>query len=154
VSWINTLTGFSQLLYDVDFFDINTGIVSGGNGIILVTTNSGMLWTNRSFTTGLTLSSIQVVNNNFAVIAGFDYFAFPPVGVFYVSTNGGNNWISRSVGLDHVINGISFMNDNTGIATASEGIIYKTTNGGINWTSGRAIRDEITSYDAAYFSSG
>ena len=80
--------------------------------------------------------SAKIFNNSYAVLAGYDAYAFPVVGVFYVSTNGGSSWISRSAGLDEPVYGMSFINENTGILAGYEGNIYKTTNAGLNWING------------------
>jgi photosystem II stability/assembly factor-like uncharacterized protein len=134
-TWTNTLTGFSNVLQGIGFFDANTGIVAGGMGTLLVTTNSGSSWQNKP-QHQYTLISVETVGSTFAAVSGFDPFSSPPPGIFLVSTDKGNTWVNRSAGLDEPIDAISFINENAGIAVGIDGRIFKTGNGGLNWVSG------------------
>jgi hypothetical protein len=102
-------------------------------GTIIYTTNSGSSWINRSLGFGYTFSSVKMVNDSFAVIAGFDYISFPPEGIVYISSDGGDTWVNRSNGINEVLNAVNFVNENDGIVTSIDGKVFRTTNGGLNW---------------------
>ncbi len=148
-TWTNILTGFSNVLQGIGFFDVNTGIVAGGMGTILVTTNSGNSWQNKP-QQQYTLISVDVVSNTFAAVSGFDPFSSPPPGIFLVSTDKGNTWVNRSAGLDVPIDAISFLNANTGIAVGNDGKIFNTKNGGLNWISGGLSGTGNSFFDVSY----
>ena len=134
-TWMISQPVIDNLLYSVDFYNVNHGIVVGGNGAIIYTTDSGNSWLDRSLGFGYTFSSVQMADDSFAVIAGYNYNVFPAVGVIYVTTDGGDSWMERSNGNYESFASAYFWNEMDGIACGSYGKVYSTTDGGMSWSS-------------------
>ena len=83
---------------------------------------------------GYTLSSVQMIDDSFAVAAGFNYNTFPATGVVLISTNGGDSWTERSNGITETLSSAAFLNENEGVACGPYGQVFRTSDGGMNWT--------------------
>jgi photosystem II stability/assembly factor-like uncharacterized protein len=113
-------------LWSTFFIDDNTGWITGSNGFIKKTTNSGLDWIEQISGTTLTLKSIQFINQNTGWICG-------EAGLIIKTTNGGQSWFEVSSGTAELLTDLFFYNLNIGYAVGANETIIKTTNGGINW---------------------
>ncbi len=129
----NPLNSSDQLL-NIQFFNINTGYVTGQNSIFK-TTNSGINWINISSTTGSGYYALHFLNQNTGYVGGH-YNSYN--GRILKTTNGGQNWIAQQTGLyDVEVNTIYAIDENIVIIgenfAGTNGQIFKSTNGGQNW---------------------
>jgi photosystem II stability/assembly factor-like uncharacterized protein len=119
-------------LNDVEFINLNTGWVCGGDGIILKTTNMGTNWTIQNQPAlNKSLYSIHPVDSNVVYCVGW----FETV---LKTTDGGNNWFALKngpLGQGYSYESVYFINALTGWYGGFGNHIYKTTNGGITFDS-------------------
>jgi photosystem II stability/assembly factor-like uncharacterized protein len=122
-------------------FDDNTGLAVGTNGYFLRTTNGGSHWdTGRLQVTGVvlfrdeSLQAVSIVDQDFAVAAGFD-------GVVYKTFDRGLTW--ESIGYPNLsgeldILDVKFITRDLGYITGTRPDVaenvFKTTDGGVTWT--------------------
>jgi photosystem II stability/assembly factor-like uncharacterized protein len=118
-------------LYDMYFKDFNTGIICG-EGIVMKSTNAGMLWFNTNVPTNgyfYIFKKLSVINSQYIWIVGNG-------NIFYKSTNFATTWDSIAYLPAYppsVMYCSHFSSINTGWAGGSYGYLYKTTDGGLNW---------------------
>ena len=126
VNWVTQHTANSGNLYDVHFFDQNTGIAAGNFGAIVRTTNSGVNWQSISGVTW-TINGLYFSDANTGIAVG-------EAGRIFRTTNQGLNWTQVNSGafLDTQL-GVDFADASTGVSVGSQGRMYRTTNGGVNW---------------------
>ncbi|MBS1494683.1 MAG: T9SS type A sorting domain-containing protein [Bacteroidetes bacterium] len=94
--------------------------VSGGNKLLLRSTNGGVNWFADSLNFGFTVSGVSFINNNTGWISAN--------GNLYKTTNNGVNWINQLSGFT----GTVFMKDSVnGICYGSNGKIFITGTGGV-----------------------
>ncbi len=126
---------------DLEMFDDNAGLAVGDNGYFLRTANGGNRWeTGRLKVTGVVagrnenLQAVCVVDENFAVAAGFE-------GVVYKTFDRGVTW--QSIGYpnlsgEYFISDVKFINRSYGYITGSQPgnsqSTFRTTDGGVTWT--------------------
>ncbi len=142
LTWTMLNSGIGGVsFYDLEMFDDNTGLAVGDNGYFLRTTNGGNHWdTGRLQVTGVvlfrneSLQAVSIVDQNFAVAAGYD-------GVVYKTFDQGVTW--QSIGYPNLpgefyISDVKFVTHDIGYITGNRpGIpnsLYKTTDGGTTWT--------------------
>lgn len=127
-------TIFGSELYDVHFFDQDTGVATGfiltGNSeVILRTVNGGLNW------------SFVNVNNGGAWPRLLNDIDFPTSTTGYaVGSNGrilksndmGQSWSALASGTTRELSAVHFMSSTTGIIVG-DGLILKTVNGGGTW---------------------
>ncbi len=124
--WVQQTLPVSGLIYDICFFDANTGFVSMDTPALLKTTNGGTNWTVIKTTL---IYHIQFLDN----LTGYAHGYVP--GTYhrlYKTTNGGNTWDSMFIGVGAFAN-MSFVNKDTGWLcgyNGSSGTVWQTTNGG------------------------
>jgi photosystem II stability/assembly factor-like uncharacterized protein len=111
----------------INFSDKNKAWVTGWDGTILMTNNSGLNWVNQMSGTSQPLRAVQCIDTNTVFCSGMN--------VILKTTDSGTNWISQNTGLSfwRYLNSISFINENVGWIVGDEGTILKTTNGGLTW---------------------
>lgn len=124
--WVRQTSGTTEILYDVAFCNLNTGIVVGESGIMLRTTNKGTTWTQLTSLTPDYLFTVYFINENTGWVAGANSF-------IYKTTNRGNNWQSQNFEIQENIHDIFFLDENFGVAVGRSGFIIMTSNGGTNW---------------------
>src|SRR5438552_11442385 len=115
-------------IQSIFFTNQDTGYAGHYQGL-LISTNSGIDWSNNSLGYPfLTLSSIVFLNNN----TGYLSLTTPNGGAggTFKTTNSGINWMGQGGGGDC----ISFPGANTGYSVGTFGRIYKTSNSGDTWS--------------------
>jgi len=128
--WLQQTSGVTNPLYDCDFVDQNTGWVSGGNGVILKTTNGGINWFQQPSGVSKILQGIDAVDANVLYSVGYDE-------TILKTTNGGNNWLAIRNG-PPMMGGsffkVYFLNENTGWILRNN-YIMRTLNGCLTFDS-------------------
>jgi photosystem II stability/assembly factor-like uncharacterized protein len=121
--------------YSINFYDFNTGFISGNK--IMKTTNAGISWTDINYSFLNNIRRINIYDSVHIRCTG-------DTGIIASSSNMGNNWIMNAP-QNKITNdwlyGIDFINENTGYivgghqpTTGITQTVLKTTNGGLNWS--------------------
>jgi len=141
--WLAQNSGVSVNLYDIEFFDENTGWAVGANGTVIKTTNGGANWlfmSNPTFGSGKSLNNLSVVDANTMYFVGGHY-------TLIKTTNGGINWIeirNGPFGSGAGFVGIHMLNNDTGWVCGGETSL-RTFNSFQNFDS--SYIPEISLYD-------
>lgn len=140
--WVQQTSGVNSPLYNIQFVNINTGWVTGGNSVILKTTDGGINWFSQTIDLGYpkNLYGLSMLDVNTGYIAGW-------FETILKTTNGGTNWnilsnIPSNTGNSN--DGVFFINPQTGWICSALGRVMRTTNGGISWDTsiaGGTLRD-------------
>jgi photosystem II stability/assembly factor-like uncharacterized protein len=117
-------------LYNVFFINANTGCIVGfysyhQNGIVIMTTNGGDSWMNRSFTHDASYYDAYFFNQNEGIVVG----QYPEI---IKTTNSCLTWSIQNV--NSIIYGVSFSDTDNGVCVGSGGKLLLTSNSGDNWT--------------------
>lgn len=115
-------------LRSVYFIDDNTGWISGSEGLIARTSDSGETWDKQLSGTSNTLKSIYFVNSSTGWTVGEG-------GKILFTSDGGSAWTDQVSTTPNTLNSVYFIDQNTGWAAGANGTILFTNNGGINWSS-------------------
>lgn len=132
--WVKQHAGVSNDLAACYFLNNNTGFITGKNGILLKTTNGGVIWRNIFNEINYDVSAIHFLNSN----TGWAYIEnnINEDSSFILKTmDGGTLWNKYFIDTNRAVIGISriqFLDENTGYLTNYHSL-KKTTNGGINW---------------------
>lgn len=146
-NWVQQTTS-STVLFDIFFYNANTGISCGGDKIYK-TTNGGINW-NGVFNNSNSIPSllcISPIDVNNIIVVGDD-------GYIIKSSNNGNNWSVLYGSSAGIINSMWFTSTLNGFAVNSSGYLYKTSNGGANWNSTLTTLDGISNLTFANTSTG
>jgi photosystem II stability/assembly factor-like uncharacterized protein len=130
-------------LYDIHFFDAVRGVVGGADGLVRVTTNGGVSWTDRSIAElDLRIDAVCQATSDQVWAAGVD-------GRIYRSDDAGMSWRSVHRGGRALLYGVSFADEQTGIAVGNVELIngvprcgvFRTDDGGRTW--GRGVLGDL-----------
>ncbi|MFA7360338.1 MAG: YCF48-related protein [Candidatus Kapaibacterium sp.] len=115
----------AQNINSIYFIDNNTGFISGNNGRILKTTNSGINWLYSNLDLSLSVNQLSFINNSTGFLLTNNQI--------YKTTNIGDYWQSKlSVSINNLTS-FSFLSNSLGYLSSSAGLIFRTINGGDNW---------------------
>jgi photosystem II stability/assembly factor-like uncharacterized protein len=123
-------SGVTADLSGVYMVDPATAFVSGGsflNSTILVTFNTGSVWTQLTSGTINGLNDIWFVNDSTGYAVG-------DVGTVVKTTDHGSNWSTQVTGASSNMNAVCFITADSGYAVGGGGLVMRTVNGGANWT--------------------
>ncbi|NEN24920.1 T9SS type A sorting domain-containing protein [Cryomorpha ignava] len=98
-----------------------TGYATGGNGLLLKTTDAGLTWSQSFISPFTNLSTLYFTS----VDIGYTNNA----GGIHKTTDGGNTWVAQNMNVPAIVKDIQFATENTGYALTDQKI-YKTSNGG------------------------
>ncbi|MBK9099546.1 MAG: T9SS type A sorting domain-containing protein [bacterium] len=126
----------------ISFRNTSVGIIVGGVGTILNSTNGGNDWSilYNAFTYNLNAVAFRDENNG--IIVGYS-------GRMLITSDGGSLWVPHTSGIYQTLNDIQFVDDNYGWAVGDNGTIIKTTNGGVSWF--QQMGDSVFSLTAVHF---
>jgi len=118
-------------IYDMHFFNMNTGIGVGSFGTIVKTTDGGVTWDSLSnFPTAATAYDVYFVDDTLGFACGTTSMRI------YKTIDGGNNWTQIWGDLPSTTCYSVYASDENNIVMGtSSGNMRITTNGGVNWTS-------------------
>lgn len=130
-TWTDQLLSFAPF-HSVHFANNDTGLLAGGYGTVMKTTDGGATWNNSNVTSpGNTWIADIFYSAPGTCIAGCIN------GELYKTTDGGNTWSSQVLNMGIV--SIYFTSSSTGYAAGTDntfayaGTIAKTTDGGATW---------------------
>jgi photosystem II stability/assembly factor-like uncharacterized protein len=132
-NWVQlSIPNSNQPRWDIDFVDIYTGWVFGGQylggGVISKTTNAGVTWASQ-VTAPL---SNNVISTGDMADANNGYCA--SAGNVFKTTNGGTNWnIVNNTPVTLIANVVQTFTPNI-VFIGSDNSIFKTTDGGTTWS--------------------
>ena len=127
IDWNSQISGTTQQLNGLWFFDNRIGFAVGNGGVILKTTNAGNVWQQKPSGTTQVLNAAWFVDDRTG-------FAVGNAGVILMTTNGGNSWATSTSGTTQNLLAVRGINANTIWASGNNGTLLKTTNGGTTWT--------------------
>ncbi len=122
-------------VYDMWFFDANTGVVVGDQGYIGRTTNGGVTFDSVGvglIPTNSRCWAVWFANANTGYIGAGSQTAYN--SNILKTTNGGINWTNVYTSTSNYIYNIAGYDENNVIGSWSNGTLIRTTNGGLNWT--------------------
>jgi photosystem II stability/assembly factor-like uncharacterized protein len=125
--WVYRNTLPQNDFYAVKFFNQNTGIVCGSNGIILKTVSGDNNWINLSIDESLDLYGMYFTDVNRGIIVGEN-------GLIIKTGNGGFSWQRMVSPTANTLRSVTFVDLFYGFAVGDNGIIIKSTNGGDHWS--------------------
>ncbi len=128
LTWEELPISFEGKLLDVVFWDANTGVAVGDNGLILKTQDGGYTWSQKTSGTTQTLKSIAKSSEN-------RLLATSGGGQILLSTNKGETWTKLTSGTNQSLNDISFINADTAYVAGNQGVILRSYDGGNQWSS-------------------
>jgi photosystem II stability/assembly factor-like uncharacterized protein len=132
-TWSDQLLSFAPF-NTIHFANSDTGIVAGGYGMVMKTTDGGVIWDNTTLTSPTNnywISDVHYIDPS-TVTAGAVAMEF------YKSVNAGNTWTTQATNVG--IASIFFTGSSTGYTAGTDntfayrGMIGKTTDGGATWT--------------------
>lgn len=119
---LNTGTGVStSILYDIDFYNNDTGFVCYSSGNVARTTNGGSSWT--SISAGFGAAAVYDMH----IVSWNSMFILGPGGRVSKSTDGGVNFLQLPSLGTTTLYSVYFIHPDTGYIVGS-GKIFKTTN--------------------------
>lgn len=100
--------------------------VTGYNGTILKSTNSGDTWVNLRSGVKERLQGISFVNEQLGWVVGTK-------GTILHTKDGGKTWVKQEPGTSEHLESVHFVNLNIGYITGNNGVILATKDGGATW---------------------
>jgi photosystem II stability/assembly factor-like uncharacterized protein len=127
----------AQGLYSVHCINYDTVVVTGENGYIIRTTNSGNTWSTVTSNTSNALYKVKFVTKTIGYAVGAK-------GTVLKTTDCGQSWAGIGIKTDMSLLSMSFINKDTGwvaggsalsisFLQGNKGILMKTINGGNTW---------------------
>ncbi len=126
LNW-NVIYVFPDYMRTISFINDNTGWAAGNYGKLLMTTNGGFSWTDKSLAESFNIFDVYFKNNASGLCV-------TEHGKVFLTTNAGSVWTKTNL-VDKKLYAISFVNSNTGYIAGDTGAFYATTDGGLNWQS-------------------
>ncbi len=145
INWAISYTGPGELT-SIFFVNADKGWVTGGPGIIRVTTDGGNTWSNQTsgFSAG-PLWGIYFIDSLKGWVVGGNY---DTISVILKTTDGGINWVQQTNPIGHHLMDVYFFHKDFGFAVGYEGTIINTTNGGDDWLSVGPLKNAYNNTDA------
>jgi len=114
-------------LYGIFFRDRNTGWITGMDGVIIQTTDSGQTWKKLHSGTDKPIYSV--------LVNGTRGWAVGNKGIYLVSEDGGNTWSAQKGAIKSKfwLRQISFCDENNGLVVGAMGTVAETKDGGKSW---------------------
>jgi len=128
-TWTNSLNTGTIAIWNMTFFNSNSGLACGNNGNIY--SWNGLSWTGIGIPSGWSngFDAWQIGFKD--AVTGWVVGAG---GMLYKTTNGGVSWSSVDYGQGTAtLRNITFLDANTGFMAGSGGYLLKTTDGGTIW---------------------
>ncbi len=127
-NWVTIFSPVTKTLLKVSSYNGNTVVITGYDGVILLSTNGGEVFEQVESGVGdeIDLWGVQMMNDTTGWVCGMN-------GTLLKTTNGGLTWLSIPTGLSIHYWWLEFLNEHLGFIACEEGKILKTTDGGNNW---------------------
>ena len=119
-------------LYDVALTSAQVGWLVGDGGLVLKTTNGGLVW--QAPEESLPEDVRKLFDFRAVACRGADvWVAGEPGGVIWHSPDGGQSWGAQLTGQPLPITAIHFSDERCGCAVGALGLILRTSDGGVTW---------------------
>ncbi len=125
-SWDDQTSGTTDSLFNVKFFNVDTGFVVGQNGKVLRTYNNGRNWT--ILPNGITQTLRRLIFTPDRTL-----YAVGDGGIAIKSSDNADTWTTLNTLTTERITDIDFVGNDTGFIVGSNGLFLKTTDAGVNW---------------------
>ena len=120
-TWVPKISGSTNNLNSIKFFNSNLGICVGNAGTVLFSTDYGESWISQNVGTTESLTSVCFTNSSTIWIAGSN-------GTILNTTDLGNNWNNYNAVTGNYLTSLCFINENTGWIVGLDGTILKYQN--------------------------
>jgi len=131
--WIQQNSNTTKSFNHIIFTDSLNGWAAGDSGIIVHTTNGGILWQIQNTNTINFIYDIRFLNNYIGWAIACNNFAYPNA-IFLKTTTAGLNWQKFPFNdTTLLLFTICFQNESFGWVAGYGGKILNTTNGGSSW---------------------
>ncbi|WP_192347351.1 YCF48-related protein [Algoriphagus sp. Y33] len=127
-SWEELSVNADGKLLDLSFWNENTGVVVGENGLIFKTLDGGDTWSQKASGTHQALKSVAISSEN-------KILAISDSGEMLLSDSKGETWTKLNSGTDQSLNDIVFINSDTAYVVGNQGLVLRTYDGGNRWAS-------------------
>lgn len=117
-------------LYSVQMISKTNAVAAGGSVLtstLVVTYNSGSVWTPVSTGGSSQLNDVSFINDSTAYVVG-------NLGTIRKTTNYGATWTSQGTGGFTNYNAVCFVSKDSGYIVGASGTLLATVNGGTTWT--------------------
>jgi photosystem II stability/assembly factor-like uncharacterized protein len=116
----------SAKLSAVDFISASTGLIVGGNGTILLTSNRGVTWMEAASGSDVALDGVDFIDATYAVAVGAN-------GTILRSGDGGLTWDTQTSGTTQNLSDVHFNDALNGWTVGYRGTVLGTADGGSSW---------------------
>lgn len=120
------LVDHSRNLFDVAFGSPVLGLVVGGAGQVLRTTDAGATWQSINIRTKVTLNAVEFLDSLTAVAVGTS-------GAIFKTFDGGQTWIPIASHTTQSLRAIAFSGPLSGVIAGTSGTVLRTNDGGLTW---------------------
>jgi photosystem II stability/assembly factor-like uncharacterized protein len=132
-SWKRKDLPSKLLMLDGTFVDSLNGVMVGGGGKILVTSDGGGEWNDA-----IVPSGARARKNSFLFVDHTTGWAVGAQGKIYVSRNRGKSWREQISGVSESLSDVFFVDPVEGYAVGDKGLILETKSAGEKWTTSDA----------------
>jgi len=132
-------------IWDIYFFDVNTGLLIGEAGTILKTSDGGQSWKSVNSPTSNDLRKLFFIDSNEGIIVGDE-------GTMLKTYDRGENFHSIISNTEKDLRSVFFIDEKTGWACGERGMIIHTTDKGEHWrTVHEGVFEEHTILNDVFF---
>ena len=125
---------YSGYLNDIAFRNEQEGWIVGQDGVILKTSDGGILWEIASWDPEMSYYTIEFISEQAGFIGGYD--RNKETGFLARTMDGGNSWTRDDTTFhNYYPRDIFFSSPETGWIGARDGVVYKTYDSGHTWDS-------------------
>jgi photosystem II stability/assembly factor-like uncharacterized protein len=126
--WTTIASPTNVSLFSIDFNKLGAGVISGTNGHIISTVDSGKTWKDSIYIPAYQNRAVKYAGNSNVVVGA-------EVGHHFRSVNAGSTFAHQGVIASFGdMKAISFANDTLGFAVDNGCNVARTTNAGSSWT--------------------
>ncbi|MBN1186059.1 MAG: T9SS type A sorting domain-containing protein [Bacteroidales bacterium] len=123
--WTSVNSGTTSNLFAMNFFNSTHGAIVGEDGLVLMTTDGGSTWADKSIPVTMIgdLFDVSMVNTTTAYVVGTS-------GIIYKTFDGGNTWAEQHWAGDlspYRLYSVYFIDENKGWATGMGGSVINVT---------------------------
>jgi photosystem II stability/assembly factor-like uncharacterized protein len=125
-SWTNANSGYTAMRFmDIFIEDHSTIFMSGNDGIVIRSIDSGATWQTMNTGTPEQLWGLHFLNTDLGFAVGSN-------GTIIRTRNGGTDWENVPSGISNLFYDVFFTNQGIGFASGSN-VLYKTVDSGETW---------------------
>ncbi len=129
--WIDLPVANEEDYYsDICFVNENVGFAID-YGLIIRTSNGGINWERREFSSYFELRQIVMTNETNGFIIGDNFHT--TTGVSFYTTDGGDNWLTHNAGYENEFNCVAAVSLNKAALVGKSGLILTASNDGSEW---------------------